>query len=505
MTENGKKPLRHLIIAIMAFVVLIGASYFVYQTFLDKPNIGLFSTKITPLNVLPKLGSNTATMAVNAKGGELKLADETTITFPAKSVMDSQVVTATKLESIGNLPDGYELVSGIELSPATQLGAAAKIRLPLPAGTDTKKLVGFEYTDDGKDFFLTPFKIVGQTAELTINGFSGHGVISVGDSSQLPPNPSTVERQTKQSIGDILRGNEELTVEDLSKIKNLLTAWFDASVRPRLEKAAGADDASVDSAVHEFVDWLSITQLYGLDDQLMDQKNSGDSLSAEALKSASDKAYTNCVDNKDPSAAARLLRWYMLTDLMGLDGTGGLSAQTIEDHAKQCVNFELKITSEFKGSDGEKSTAVGSVTLSIDEDLTISGEGKIEQIAYYRTASKPCKASAPLIFPVKVPGIIFDTNANPEVSVYFELGEPENGRSFIDCSTDNFGFTFHGLQPWREDFSLAHDRETISDLGYLIKDFEVLGSGGIYAKKSYIGSTGGQSEQTTFELLHQPK
>lgn len=195
----------------------------------------------------------------------------------------------------------------------------------------------------------------------------------------------------------------------------------------------------------------------------------------------------------------------MLTDLIGLDGIGGLSAQTIEDHAKQCVNFELKITSEFKGSDGEKSTAVGSVTLSIDEDLTISGEGKIEQIAYYHTASKPCKASAPLIFPVKVPGIIFDTNANSGVSVYFELGEPENGRSFIDCSTDNFGFTFHGLQPWREDFFLAHDREMIGDLGYLIKDFEVLGSGGIYAKKSYIGSTGGQSEQTTFELLHQPK
>lgn len=507
LVDQSTKNRHGIFIAIIVSVILLSAGYFVYQYSLNKPNFGPSSTRRLPLNVAPKLGSDTVTLSVNTKGGELTLADETTITFPAKSVMDSRVVTVTKLESIGNLPAGYQLVSGIELTPATELYATAKIRLPLPAGTNTAKLVGFEYTEGGTDFFLTPIKIVGQTAELTINGFSGHGVISIGDSSQLPPAPSTIEKQTKQRMSSIGRGQEELTSDDFSVIKNLLTVWFDTSVKTKLEKAAGADDASVDGAVHEFVDWLSLVQLYGLDDKFMSQENSGYVLAATALKSASDKAYARCVSDKDPAAVARLLRWYVLTELMGLDGKSGLSAQTIREHAKQCVNFELKIISEFNNSEGQKSTANGSVKLSIDDDLVISGEGKIEQTLFkFNDKSDPCTASAPVIFPIKVPGVIFDDNASPGASVYFEIGEAENGKPSYDCPWgEGQHLTLHGFNfTWAYAFDEAHAGEGIDD-GYLIEDFEVLGSGGTYAQKIYNGPAGDQREHTTFELLHQPK
>lgn len=521
--STATKNQRGIIIAVIVLIVLLSAGYFAYRFyFLNKSGGNLFSANTTPLDVIPTLGADTTTLVVNGKGGEIRLADETTVTFPAKSVLGSQAVTASKLESIGNLPTGYELVSGIELSPSTLLGAAAKISLPLPAGTDTTKLIGFGYDQGGKDFFLTPIKIVGQTAEITITGFSGHGVLSVGDSSQLPPNPSTTEKQAKQFIGNIVRSKESLvdkespkeslTDNELSRIRNLLTGWFNASVSPRLVAATGADDASVDGAIHEFTSWLDIVQLSGFDDKLQAndelraKTNKGFDLAAEALKSASDKAYASCVSNKDPSAAARLFRWYALTELMPLDHRKDISAQTILDHAKQCVNFELKITSEFNGPDGEKSTASGSVILSIDDDLTISGEGKIEQTSFQvNDSSGPCTAAAPVIFPIKVPGVIFNISADAGVSVYFEIGESENKPSY-DCP---FGYQHLGLHghyfSWAQDFYGAHESERIGDLGYLVKDFEVLGSGGTYAKKIYSGTTGDQSEQTTFELLHQPK
>lgn len=507
--DQSTKNRRGIFIAIIVSVVLLSASYFVYQYTVNNPNFSLPWTRSQPLNVVPKLGSDTVTLTVSAKGGELTLADETTITFPAKSIMDNQVVTATKLESIGNLPTGYQLVSGIELTPATELYATAKILLPLPTGTDTAQLVGFEYTEGGTDFFLTPLKIVGQTAELTINGFSGHGVINIGDSSQLPPAPSTIEKQTQQSLSSIGRGQEELTSDDLSVIKNLLTVWFDTSVKTTLEKAAGADDASVDGAVHEFVSWLSLVQFYGLDNELISQENKGYTLAATALKSASDKAYARCVSDKDPAAAARLLRWYVLTELMGLDGKNGLTAQMIREHAKQCVNFELKITSEFNNSVGQKYTATGSVALSIDDDLVISGEGRIEQTLYkFDDNTQVCTPSAPVIFPIKVPGVIFDASADAGVSVYFEIGEPENGDPDYFCpfGEEDERLTLHGLWfTWITAFDEAHAGEFIGDYGYLIKDFDVLGSGGTYAQKTYNGSVGDQREHTTFELLHQPK
>jgi len=531
--DQSTKNRRGIFITIIALVVFLSASYFAYRYYFlnkssgdlfattttpfNKPDGDSFSTNTTPLNVIPTLGADTATLVVNIKGGEIRLSDETTITFPAKSVLGSQVVTASKLESIGNLPTGYELVSGIELSPSTLLGAAAKISLPLPAGTDTTKLIGFEYTEGGTDFFLTPLKIVGQTAELTINGFSGHGVISIGDSSQLPPNPSTIEKQANQFIGNIVRSKESLidkeslkeslTDNELSRIQNLLTGWFNTSVSPRLKAATGADDASVDGAIHEFMSWLVMVQMFGLDDELQAETNKGFDLTAEALKSASDKAYASCVNNKDPAAATRLFRWYALTELMPFDRRKDISAQTIFNHAKQCVNFELRITSEFINDQGQKSTASGSVLLSIDDDLIISGEGKIEQTSFQvNDSSGPCTAAAPVIFPIKVPGVGFDAYAEvPGVSVLFELGESENKPSY-DCPFGYQHLTLHGHYfSWVYDFYDAHESERIGDLGYLVKDFAIFGSGGTYAKKIYSGTTGDLSEQTTFELLHHPK
>lgn len=498
---------RNKLLIVIALVVILGAAtYTAYRVFGDASSVGLFSNKTTPLTVLPKLGTDKTNVVIGAKGGEIKLADDTTVLFPAKSVPGSKEIGATELESVQGLPAAYQIISGIELTPATSLTAAAIITLPLPAGTDTTNLVGFEYDDNGKDFHFVPISVVGQSVIMNIHGFSGHGVLSVGDSSQLPPNPSSIEKQANQFIANITRGKSELSDDNKSKIQNILTGWFNASVSPSLEKAAGANDSTVDDAVHEFLKWQSVVQLFGYENQLEDLQNIGDGLAGNALKMASENAYKSCVDNQDPFAAAKLFRWYMLSEYMNLDGKSGLSVQKIQADAQKCLNFKLVITSAFDGDEGEKTVANGIVNLTFNDDFTISGEGQIEQTAYSYNSTNPCKSSTPIIFPVKVPGVAFDPFAKtPGVSLYFELGEPLNGRSSLDCSTEELGFTFQGLQPWREFFYFAHEAERIGESNYMINDFEITGSGSSYAKKVYTGTTNDQKENTTLELIHIPK
>lgn len=480
-------------------------------------NTGLFTTNAKGLKVIVNTEPTGISKTITESGGEVKSA-ALTLKIPNKSIQDKQTVSVKKIISIKNLPKGAQFLSGADITPnGIKLDKSASLSLSLPAAKQNLKLIGFSYSADGKDFSFYPAKMSANTATFKLSGFSGYGILILKDDNVTLAPPSTIEKQAKSFIAAIAKkaalNTGGLSEDALSKIKNILRGWYNASVKPNLESAID-DPNKIDSSVHEFLSWKATAEFFGLDDSFKDEIYTSLDTIAEAIKKASEKAYKLAVKDKDPEQAVKLLRYAKLVQLLGLDGRAGVSSDKINDMVAKVLNFELKIKSRIiTASQGAKKTveASGQAAILFQKNMKLAGRGEV-RATKYRLNSTVGKSNVAEVWDINMPEFSLGVSkAGSKFSLLVDV-IPRHDDIVWDLSTKLVTVT-DANSAWS--FDLLHLDELVDSSKpgtYLLKDWQMLGKGGVYAKKVYNRSKPDQftgmstyQEKTTLELIHKPR
>ncbi|MFA6475322.1 MAG: hypothetical protein WCV88_03945 [Patescibacteria group bacterium] len=528
-----KKILLPLII--VAVIVLLGVS--VWMLYFRNPDTitndnNIFQSNAQGLQVTAEVDPAGVTQDISSAGGEIQLDSSTdaaaTLNLPEQALAGTESISLNNINTLTNLPSGMEFVLGVVVGPdGTLLDKPATLTLPVPAEQSAKNLVGFSYSGDGKDFQLYPISQDNNVATLQLTGFSGYGILVLPDNTTTPPAPTTIERQAKQYIASIVLSSGKKTggvdSDHLGKIKNILTGWFNASVKPNLT-AAVTDDSKLDAAVHEFISWQATVQWFGLDSSFQTEIDKSLNDIATAINNASAKASKQCTTDKDPTQAVKLLHYSKMVQLLGLEGKAGVSSDKINQMIKDCVNFELKITSHISMSAYDTISEIeasGTGTISYQDNMKLAGSAEVTVTRNQIVTMKPCTANVPETWTLTIPEFsIVTANTGSKFSMPLDLSLPVDGSLVWECGASLRDLVADASvtdpnNAW--EFALLHDDERVGALGdptsYVLPDWEMIGKGGVFAKKVYnrtvnnpfgIGNVTYQ-EQTTFELIPTPK
>ncbi|OQA03461.1 MAG: hypothetical protein BWY68_00735 [bacterium ADurb.Bin400] len=541
LVDKRKAPWRWLIISFIGIVICLGIGFSIWRYVLGHN--GRFVTKTTPMSVGAEIESKGVSRIISNDGGELTVKDnETTIvaSFPAKSFIGNESVSMRKINSIEGLPESMEFVAGTELTPdGISLTGIAEVKIVLPEGTDTSRLVGFAFDGKGSNFHFTPGRINGTTVILPISSFSSHGIINLADPDNYPPEPSAIEQQALQdlALGRSNTANQQFWGHEINEEAQRQTAidifkdWYYQDVRWKLI-AATKDEAKVEDGIGAFIRWLKWAQWYGFADELNKEVETGYNYSATAVRNAADASSKKCMDAKDALQTGRMITLAAYADLLPIDGRQGLNSNTIKEKANKCAQFELRISSTIDSRCGSCDSSdigvySGTVQLTTEDNFAISGEGIVNIDSYREMVGTPqehgCTYNRPLLlFPVKVPTIQVKTTGNtPSVSLLLSIVDP--GDYEADCSfwvVEETTMTVTGSvigATWHYDFGALHEDEIVertetTDTFYL-PDWEIINKDGVFARKvydrsktsGYAGFTGTDKEHTIFELVHTPQ
>lgn len=519
--------------AAILLMILIGSIFIFYKYYTSDNS---FTKNPNTLNIGVEIESKGVSKIITVKGGELEAGDvnneKVFLTFPEKSFFEPETVSMRRINKLETPYPQWKFISGVELTPdGTKLANAGELKIKIPKGTDLKDLAGFSFGAGGKDFYLYPIIIEDDTAIFKLSGFSGYGLINLGG---YEPNtqPSEISKQAKQAIYKISRGASnhkgELNVSEIEKITNLLRAWWKTEVKMKLEEAKN-NEALVDQAGYEFLNWLEVVQLFGLENSFLKEiENSQNSL-AIAIKNGAEKSSQKCFNNKDAMQTSVMFHLFAFAEMSGVNGRQGLYADKIEKMARKCANFELRISSTFEDS-GEKYADIGkysgTILLTVDEGLSVTGKGTVK-VDYYREMigsefEHSCTANKEVVYPVSVHSTEMGVTGNqPSISLIFGIGDP--GDIKHDCSyyikDSLFKITGTIIGPqWDLEFSEFHENEeqklTDEEFLYLLPNWEIVNKDGIFARKIYqrtknstsvLGGSYAEKEDTKFELVHIPQ
>lgn len=505
---------------LLIVVIFFGGGYFLIQNLSGfmagrkLPSLP-FTTQIKSTNLGIKLTDYKKSEIISAKGGSLSLEGDQgkriNLDFPKMSILGTSDITVTQIQNIDGLPAGATLINGVQInSLEDKLGKLATLDVELPEEVSGKRLLGFVYDQDGKNFRRFPVEIKDGKAIFSLDHFSGYGVISVDDSYKDPPTKLQVREEAQLKVRELLKGNEGLTEELKSQILSIMQDWYQRAVKPGLEKAKQNDELVID-AVHEFVVWWQGAQSLGMDkDTLKNESEEGKRLSAEAIKNASEKAYQKCTKEKDPAQAGKLMKLYALAHLLGTEGISGLNVEDIKNKVIKCANFEVKFTSQMVHHTVvgtiDRYSVSGMIPLTMNEDFSLAGEGEIKGEGFTLNG-KPCTQSRPEVYLVKVLQTKFTTaEEKPGISLLYDMGE-ELSDIRANCFEPGVSVEMGGTM-WDGDFAFIHEGERVQDNIIKFSNWEILGKGEVYAKKTYKQTkTLGVpiDENTTLELIHKPK
>lgn len=521
------------ILVVLCIVVLGGE--FVYFKF---PQIKEFITGNTFLkpksyDVAIELGESKTAGMITTKGGKID-AEGYELDFPKNSVLGAAEIETQSISSLRNLPKGTHFAAGIHIvSDEDGLGDPAELEIKIPQDFSGKKLVGFAYNEDGRAFHFYPVEIKGDSAVFKIYHFSGYGILSVDDKYDSPPEPNDMRDRAEQAIGKILgEGVSPYDLDSLTglsddqrqRIKNILDVWYRVKVKPFVDSAK-KDEMVIMKAAKEFVIWWQAAQaLPDMEEIFASQIREGKAGLAQGVNNAVEKAVKKCNQEKDPAQAGVLMKLAALAHYLGLEGIPGLNSDAILAKARKCANFEVKMTANFNthivatGPLGAIATDViygesGFVPLAIDEDFSLSGEGKTRVDSYSQTGFA-CTQNPPEVNTVNIPKLKFESSGKAGVSLFFDTGD--STPVVWACRSAN-GVTSTDPNPvWDYGFYEMHTNEYKGPAtGYLFElaDWEILGKGGVYAKKEYNqtktfvvdNTTRTVKEHTLFELIHKPR
>jgi len=229
------------------------------ESFSSQPIEALFEEITDPMRVSVILSQVGASKEMDGQGGTIQVNENTDFQFTlGKDTLETmKAISLTPIQSIGGLDSAWTFIAGVQLTPdGTTFASAGKLTISIPEGFRNKKLTGFSYEGDGKDFSFYPITVSDGMAVFDVYGFSGYGLVSVEDFEAVPPKPSSIEKQAKQYLAAILRESAGLDDVLLKRIENILSAWYETSVKPKLDTAE-RDSDGIRDAGREFMSWLA--------------------------------------------------------------------------------------------------------------------------------------------------------------------------------------------------------------------------------------------------------
>jgi hypothetical protein len=482
-------------------------------------------------DVAIELGESKRTEIITTKGGKIDV-EGYTLDFPKNSVLGAAEIEAQSISSLRNLPKGTHFAAGIHIvSDEDTLGDPAGLEIKIPQSLAGSKLIGFAYNEDGRAFHYYPVEIKGGSAVFKIYHFSGYGILSVDDKYDSPPEASDMRDRSEQAIRNIIgEGNSDdlsgFTDSQKQRMKNILDVWYRVKVKPLIDSAK-KDDKVIMKAAKEFIIWWRSTQgLPDMEEAFSAQIQEAIRRLAEGVNNAVDNAARKCNQEKDPAQAGVLIKLASLAHYLGIEGITGLDSEAILAKARKCANFEVKMTSNFSehmvatGPHGPvdidiKFAESGFVSLAIDDDFSLSGEGKA-QIDSYSETGFACTQNPPEVNSIKIPKLKFESSGKAGVSLAFDIGEPTP--VVWTCRSAEGVTSTDPNSVWDYAFYEMHKNEYQGlslEEGYQfnLADWDILGKGGVYAKKDYSQTktfvvqnvTRTVTENTLFELIHKPR
>lgn len=487
-----------------------------------------FETTIT-------LTDNTVSNQIGIAGGEVVLEGDndikSTLDISTDSLTSSTNISSTEIDSI----EGFEeyFVAGIDIKPdGKTLLEGGTITFDLPEDVAANSLIAFKYSEDGKDFHFYPSKVVNNSVELQITGFSGFGLMEsdAKDNENVKPEreKSKAENDLAKLLSDIQKKQlediqYEASPEELEAILDLLKEWYEKSVLP-MAKAAEGNDKKLNAAISEFIAWRGMVQFYGNDIELAFEISTARESMAKGIDNAIEKAGERCKKNSDLTEIPKMTDWLKVAQSNGLEEYMRVTFGHIEELINECAQFKLSFTSVFTTTTNKGVIDIdtaGEATISFDADSgSFTGVGIYTIGGYYsdKFFCIPAAGAERRTLAIPFMSISFDEE-KPDVTLVLELAEGNQSMLTYTCSGSGRTFSLQTPDPWISFFHDAHKGEYVgggsgTGLGdqlqltgqdYLIESWSP-GDGVNFATKSYTEYSANQTtENSKFDLIHVPK
>ncbi|MBN1610775.1 MAG: hypothetical protein JW940_29360 [Polyangiaceae bacterium] len=469
-----------------------------------------------PVDVTVELDEARAVSAtITRDGGTINAVavdgTQLSLTIPQNALLSPERVTLTPLAAIDDLPFSGGLVAAAHFEPeGLVLLEAATLTLTLPSAPSESDSVGFAYHGLGEDFHLAPVTVDAQKLTLPVSHFSGAGVASGSEGEagdQAGHTPQSPGDQATQAIANILRKSQGQgdgpTDEDLDAIADILLGWFRGSVMPNLQAAEG-NDAILEAAIIEMLQWYQTVLLLGLEDRFVAEWNDALSSARTGILNAIRRSHDRCISGPDASEVKTILRWGQMGLLLGV-----VETEEFTDDVRACATFELDVSSHFELLDDPAfrgTVQVSAMKLTLDEGL-IMFEGSAASQYLSAEHDHECTVSiAPhgdMAVAQMTMNLNFKDNADPSIQMVFWPGEPTETLT-VRCPDDDNSRTELSAY-WFAGWLAGHESEAE---GGGIVDWEFTG-GSAFAYKVYgrVVSAEGldYAETTRLDLYHTPQ
>jgi hypothetical protein len=277
---------------------------------------------------------------ITPAGGTLSAtaADGTTFTllFPENAVLSKLQVSMTPISNINDLPLTGGYVGAVHLEPeGMEFLEPVTLTIQTTKPLDASKLKGFNSHEMGREFYLQPMTVSGQTITLRLMHFSNPGaaVATENDDDLLVPIVPTDPRD---------RLEHDLSADEIVPLPNVkaLEAYYHR-VKGKLE-AARTETSTLKGAIREFLGWRKAVGDENVEDKFKAEIFQGWTLIAEGIQNAVDKAYTACAVNDDFTYVVDILGWISWVKnnpRLAPYFEGKIAA--FEQKASNCATFEL--------------------------------------------------------------------------------------------------------------------------------------------------------------------
>jgi hypothetical protein len=294
-----------------------------------------------PLDVSIELDNTRKTTGeITPAGGTLSAttADGTTftLTFPKNAVLSNLQISMIPISNIEDLPLTGGYVGAVHLEPEG-MEFLEPVTLTIEAAKPfvDSKLKGFNSHDMGKEFYLQPMTVSGQTITLQLMHFSNPGaaVATENDDDLLVPLVPTDPRD---------RLEHDLADDEIVPLPNVkaLEAYYQR-VKSKLE-AAHSETSTLKRAIREFLTWRKSVSQEKVEFKFKAEIFQGWTLVAQGIENAVDKAYTACAVNDNFRFMVDILGWISWiknNPRLAPYFEGKIAA--FEQKASSCATFEL--------------------------------------------------------------------------------------------------------------------------------------------------------------------
>ena len=353
--------------------------------------------------VTQRIPTTGGTLAATGADGSLF-----TLEIPAGAFLSDQDVTMTPVTVIQGLPLSGGLAAAVHLEPeGILLYEYATLTIVPAAAPPLDQVVTFSYQGEGAEFFLEPPLPLAGSLRLPVLHLSGYG-IGRGSQADIDAQalrlPTLPVDQLAQKLAAIVlpdfragaylasstsggAARARRTTATCSVAGDALREVYRDSIVPRLAGIVG-DCNALRQATPYLRGFIADVQTMACAGDLGTEVASIRDAMRNGQKSCYDKAFTRCVQDKDPKQAAEIAFW---ESELFRDGHGSEVDLT---KGKRCLTFEIAFESTISGA----SDTINDVKLAFTSHLSTPSAPPAIQVSYKDQNNIDLTGSGPLTY-----------------------------------------------------------------------------------------------------------